>query len=1771
MKRISFKQLGVFLGLLLIIGIITPLSVLADYTPSLTKNDGVYEISTPEQLESFRADLAATDATGYEGETVVLTADIDMTSQSMTNYKGEKFNGTFNGQGHTITLNQELESGYSLIPKNYGTLKNLNVVVNCMVNTDGGTNISPFCTYNGGDIRNVKVQGTIMVPAAIHNETSNKNVSIGGLIGNSKRDSVVEDCIASIDYKISGTEAEIDTYKNTIASISLYQLAVRPNVNSTIDRCFSAGTYDTNLKKIESNNESNYKVDLGIAGANFDDAYNCINYYDKERLEPYHFAFKTDATLPIESETQYVGKTTADLKTKATYTDWDFDVTWNIEEGNSYPFLTFKAAVPLTVKPIIADKAWNAEGDLSATVTGMAFEGLTEEQQAQIDKYGVTVNYEVASANFNRMQNMGSQAVTVEYTTSPSLTIENADQAETDGVVFKIVKVLDVQGKVVDNGAAGPTTKEQKDAQIAKAKEANTIIFEKFIGDGSAYLTPLIVNDSPAGEKEFLPDGWPIFSAARGGYVPGEDSAFYDKWFANVKTSLHSLKEAGLKKEDMKVTAWTKLVMAITAAGYDARDIEDYDLIDIISDKNMLDNNKVLQEQTAYLALLGGGYEMTAETPLITDPSAMAKASAEHLNSWSDLAVTNGDNAMYFQHLGFFLDDPDVKAATENYMYNRVGGDNPILQNGDGSFTTTGQPLNAYNNAQTMIALGCFNMNVFDDRFIQNGNTVLDSQFKFINFEERNYGDLRYEITQLTRGFTAVIRQYEGRNQIFDTSDIVGATKPVNDLLNALTSTSSTDDIKAAKDAYEALSDAKKASIGKVNQERITALGIVDLINNLPSASAEEGLEASDKADVMAVRAAYKALTSSQAQELVTNLSDLVAREEKIADLEKESSIKNDATGITVVGLPNTATALTITDKISNADLKKAAADAAAAQGLENVEIVTLYDIKPDMTPEDLEAFNSSTDSYVTIILPIPEGQQGAKNYQIYHLKSDGKTVEWITPVVSDDGKSLVFKVSSFSSFGVVKGLSADEIAAKVVSDQIDALPTKDQLKLTDETVVAAARAAFNKLSSEQQKLVANLAKLKELEAQITVLKNAGTGQTPGGETEEPKAITITVDVERFTIGQGFYVEPTTLSIKEGDTVRTAIEKLLGSGNLIGDVGYLRAIKGADAGSANIPQYIVDELNAGNSSAANAYGQSYTGSDLGEFDYSSYSGWMYFVNNNTPSAGIDQKKLNDGDVLRLAFTYWATGGDLTGSGYIGSGIDRTPISMSFTPANKDSLIKAIAKVNGNSAYLSDAAISEAYENAMTVVQDMTSSLVVTNTATNDLNKAISEYKPGGNTANDAKLAKVVSDQIAGLPAVTKLALTDKAAVAAARTAYDALTASQKKLVTNLSTLTAAEAKIAELLAGEATEADKAAAKTVGGQIAGLPSGDKLALGSKADVVAVRAAYNALTDIQKSLITNLDTLIAAEAKLAELEKVTPPVKDEATGIEAVGLPEGVGLKVEPETNDTDKTEAAKKAAQEADIKDAEIVSLYSIKPDMSDDDLAEFNNDPNSFVTLTLPVGDDQQGYNSYKIYHKKTDGTVEWITPTLSADGKSLIFKVSAFSDFGVVGTKASTEIPIVDFSYRTHVQNVGWQEWKNNGAMSGTQGRSLRLEGIEIKRTDKADVDLGIRYETHIENIGWEDSWKTDGTMSGTEGRSLRLEAIRIELTGADAENYDVYYQVHAQNTGWMAFAKNGEDAGTAGFGYRLEGIHIIVVPEGEAAPTPEDGSIETAFLVKN
>ncbi len=143
---------------------------------------------------------------------------------------------------------------------------------------------------------------------------------------------------------------------------------------------------------------------------------------------------------------------------------------------------------------------------------------------------------------------------------------------------------------------------------------------------------------------------------------------------------------------------------------------------------------------------------------------------------------------------------------------------------------------------------------------------------------------------------------------------------------------------------------------------------------------------------------------------------------------------------------------------------------------------------------------------------------------------------------------------------------------------------------------------------------------------------------------------------------------------------------------------------------------------------------------------------------------------------------------------------------------------------------------------------------------------------------------------------------------------------------------------------------------------------------------------------------------------------------------------------------------------------------------------------------------------------------------------------------------------PTPHVSYRTHVQRIGWQGYVSDGDMSGTSGRSFRLEGINIRLSD-LPCSGGIQYRTHVQRIGWQ-GWRRDGKMAGTSGKSYRLEAIEIKLYGELAERYDVYYRVHCQRFGWMGWARNGERSGSAGYSRRLEGIQIVLVRKGDPAP---------------
>ncbi len=141
-------------------------------------------------------------------------------------------------------------------------------------------------------------------------------------------------------------------------------------------------------------------------------------------------------------------------------------------------------------------------------------------------------------------------------------------------------------------------------------------------------------------------------------------------------------------------------------------------------------------------------------------------------------------------------------------------------------------------------------------------------------------------------------------------------------------------------------------------------------------------------------------------------------------------------------------------------------------------------------------------------------------------------------------------------------------------------------------------------------------------------------------------------------------------------------------------------------------------------------------------------------------------------------------------------------------------------------------------------------------------------------------AKAIADTEAAIAAIgDNVTLDSEDAINAARAAYDGLSDENKAKVSNYEVLTKAEATLAQL------KADKKAAANVDKKIAGI--GD-VTLDSKKAIEEAKAAYDALTDVQKEQVTKLDTLTKAEASYAELATAEKAkAKDVEKKIDAIG--------------------------------------------------------------------------------------------------------------------------------------------------------------------------------------------------------------------------------------------------------------------------------------------
>lgn len=229
----------------------------------------------------------------------------------------------------------------------------------------------------------------------------------------------------------------------------------------------------------------------------------------------------------------------------------------------------------------------------------------------------------------------------------------------------------------------------------------------------------------------------------------------------------------------------------------------------------------------------------------------------------------------------------------------------------------------------------------------------------------------------------------------------------------------------------------------------------------------------------------------------------------------------------------------------------------------------------------------------------------------------------------------------------------------------------------------------------------------------------------------------VTLSVEKFTLGQGYIVEPITIPYSEGDTVAKLITEYLGEGNYknTGSVEngfYLSYVRDNDTSDVNVPQYILDQCGEVESKSDADW--------LGEFDYTSMSGWMFCVDNKFPNFGAADYKVEDNDVIRWQFTVYGYGMD------IGGGYSETPsgdgtFAGSYVAiADKDKLTKAIGDINADKnkeTILANTDIKNAYDKAYEVLEKVDSSQDDVDKALSELQNALDKVKSDSNKTVEA--------------------------------------------------------------------------------------------------------------------------------------------------------------------------------------------------------------------------------------------------------------------------------------------------------------------------------------------------------------------------------------------------------------------------------------------------
>lgn len=297
------KLISLFTMLCMVFGVFGSFTVFAQDSAA-----DITEISTLAELEAFRDDVNSGNT--YEGKTVKLTADIDMSEKygegkeswapiGISDWEtSNTFSGTFDGCGHNITNLYINDTGNGLFGRVAGFVKNLGVEADIYATFEKVELVGGIAAGLSGTIENCFFSGSI-----------EGNSHIGGIVGATDNNGQVINCY------------------NTGTIKGLHCIGGIVGTGGGTTNCYNVGS----IIRIDVAEEEWSSPYFGsITGCAYEDVVNCYYLEGTYDIGAYTEEGTTDTTTALTAE---------QFADKSNFANWDFDTVWEMDATLGRPVL----------------------------------------------------------------------------------------------------------------------------------------------------------------------------------------------------------------------------------------------------------------------------------------------------------------------------------------------------------------------------------------------------------------------------------------------------------------------------------------------------------------------------------------------------------------------------------------------------------------------------------------------------------------------------------------------------------------------------------------------------------------------------------------------------------------------------------------------------------------------------------------------------------------------------------------------------------------------------------------------------------------------------------------------------------------------------------------------------------------------------------------------------------------------------------------------------------------------------------------------------------------------------------------------------------------------------------------------------------------------------------------------------------------------------------------------------------------------------------------